>query len=322
VGALIGGFNHLLQVLAQRQQALQESEARFRALADNASALVWMTGVDSRASYFNQIWLDFTGRSLAQEVGNGWAQGVHPDDLQRSARAYQSAFGARQAFSIDYRLRRFDGVYSWLTLHGAARHDDQGAFLGYIGTGIDITERKQSEEKLQLLASVFSIGHYVALISDITALKQHESQLQHIAHFDALTQLPNRTLLGDRLQQALAGAQRRGQLLAVVFLDMDGFKAIIDQHGHEAGGQCRRDLLPASPGDRSRPTAAPKARQITPCTRPSWPAKTAARCLRINKGWQTPAARCSAVSGSLPNCRESASCFLEFIRNRPLALME
>ena len=82
IGELIAGFNQLLQTLGLRQQALQESENRFRTLADNASALVWIAGLDKLCYYFNKIWLDFTGRTLDQEKGNGWAEGVHPDDLQ------------------------------------------------------------------------------------------------------------------------------------------------------------------------------------------------------------------------------------------------
>ena len=87
-----------------------------------------------------------------------------------------------------------------------------------------------------------TVQHYVALFSDITAIKQHQSQLEHMAHFDALTNLPNRVLLADRLQQAMAQAQRRGQQLAVAYLDLDGFKAINDHHGHEIGDQVLIDL--------------------------------------------------------------------------------
>jgi diguanylate cyclase (GGDEF)-like protein/PAS domain S-box-containing protein len=328
VGALIGGFNHLLQTLTQRQGALQESEARFKVLADNAPALIWMIGLDGQASYFNQVWLDFTGRSQDQEVGSGWMQGVHPDDLQRASLAFKSTFQARQPFRIDYRLRRFDGEFRWLTFHGVPRYDAKGQFAGFIGSGIDITERKQSEERLQLLASVFThadegilisradgtildinegfsritgyslaevlgktprilasdqqdkafyesmwqtllssgqwrgevwnrrkngelypalltisavrdaqgqVSHYVSLSSDISALKAHESQLEKMAHFDNLTGLPNRLMLMDRLQQAMPQTQRRAQRLALVFIDLDGFKAVNDQYGHEAG---------------------------------------------------------------------------------------
>jgi diguanylate cyclase (GGDEF)-like protein/PAS domain S-box-containing protein len=447
----LGLVNRLLEALAAREAALQESESRSRAIADNASALIWLSGTDRLCHYFNRVWLEFTGRSLEQEAGNGWAEGVHPEDFDRCLATYVAAFDARQEFTMEYRLRRFDGEYRWLTDHGVPRYDDQGAFLGYIGScidvsermrgeerfrtlmekvagiavqgcapdgtvtfwnrasellygyradealganllellipaearagvaeamarmtasgqpmpaaelvlqakdgstvpvfsshalvhpigrspelfwlGIDLTERKRAEEKLHLAASVFTHaregivitdaegnivdvnetfthitgysrdevlgrnprvlgsgrhdpaffaalwhslledGHwtgeiwnrrksgevyvetktisavrdaqgrtrqYVALFSDITQIKDHERQLEHIAHYDALTALPNRVLLADRLHQAMSQTLRRGDRLAVAYLDLDGFKTINDRHGHEAGDQ-------------------------------------------------------------------------------------
>ena len=149
IGQLIGSFNRLLETLGQREAALKESESRFRALADNASALIWMAGTDKLCHYFNKIWLEFTGRSIEQEMGNGWAEGVHPDDFERCLNTYVRAFDARQAFDMDYRLRRFDGEYRWLTDHGVPRYDEQGAFVGYIGSCLDVTERKRTEQARQ-----------------------------------------------------------------------------------------------------------------------------------------------------------------------------
>ena len=146
IGELLNEFNRLLHTLGQRENALKESESRFRTLADNASALVWIAGVDKLCYYFNKVWFDFTGRSLSQEQGNGWAQGVHAEDLQRCMTTYVTAFDARRAFCMDYRLRRHDGVYRWLTDQGVPRYDDQGVFLGFIGTCIDITDRINAEK--------------------------------------------------------------------------------------------------------------------------------------------------------------------------------
>jgi diguanylate cyclase (GGDEF)-like protein/PAS domain S-box-containing protein len=166
IGQLIGNFNDLLETVGMRELALKESETRFKALADNASALIWMSGTDKLGNYFNKVWLEFTGRSIVQELGNGWAQSVHPDDFQRCQDTYVSAFDARQKFSMDYRLRRYDGEYRWLTDHGVPRYDDQGIFLGYIATCIDITERKQMESSLRLTASVFAYAHEGISIAD------------------------------------------------------------------------------------------------------------------------------------------------------------
>ncbi|HEY9884175.1 MAG TPA: PAS domain S-box protein, partial [Thermosynechococcaceae cyanobacterium] len=131
------------------EAALRESEVRFRQMADTAPVLIWMSGTDKLCYYFNQLWLDFTGRMIEQERGNGWAEGVHPDDFQRCLETYITAFDARQSFQIEYRLRRFDGVYRWLLDSGVPRFTAEGDFLGYIGSCVDIDARKQAEAALQ-----------------------------------------------------------------------------------------------------------------------------------------------------------------------------
>src|SRR6266508_2445992 len=127
---------------------LGESESRFRNVADAAPVLIWMAGVDKLCTFFNKPWLEFTGRSIEQELGNGWAEGVHPDDLQKCLEVYTEAFDARQPFVMQYRLRRNDGEYRWLSDQGVARHDAQGVFAGYIGSCVDITELMKKEEAL------------------------------------------------------------------------------------------------------------------------------------------------------------------------------
>lgn len=330
IGELIAGFNRLLLALQQREEALTESEARFHNMADHAPALIWISDTQNAGIWYNKRWLTYTGRSMAQLLGLGWLDDMHPSDSARCENLCQTAFQRRQKVEMEFRLRRANGSYGWIADIGVPRFDTTGNFLGYIGYCWDITERKHAEEKLKLAASVFTHaregimitdpdgtiidvnqafsritgyhhdevlgrnprllssgrqtkdyyaalwrglieqghwysevwnrrkngevyaamqtisavqdihGHtlqYVALFSDITSLKEHQNQLERIAHYDALTNLPNRVLLADRLRQGISQAQRHLHLLAVAFLDLDGFKAINDNHGHDAGDQ-------------------------------------------------------------------------------------
>jgi PAS domain S-box-containing protein len=148
-----------------REAALRESEQRFRIVADAAPVLIWMSGVDKLCTFFNKPWLEFTGRTLEQEIGNGWAEGVHPDDLQWCLTIYTEAFDARQPFVMQYRLRRHDGEYRWLSDQGVPRYDAQGNFAGYIGSCIDVTEfvneeqaLRASEERMSLAADAANLG--------------------------------------------------------------------------------------------------------------------------------------------------------------------
>ena len=137
----------LLDVTEQRQaeRLLRESEERFRTMADGAPIMMWMAGTDKLCTDFNRGWLLFTGRSIEQELGNGWAEGVHPDDLQRCMSIYVEAFDKRQPFYMEYRLRRYDGEYHWINDSGSPRFLLNGTFAGYIGVCVDIHDRKALE---------------------------------------------------------------------------------------------------------------------------------------------------------------------------------
>lgn len=140
-----------LDITARKEAELRvrESEQRFRLVADAAPVLIWLRGTDKLCYWFNQPWLAFTGRSMEQEFGDGWVQGVHPDDLDRCLQTYVAAFDARTPFSMQYRLRRHDGEFRWLIDNGVPRYSAGGEFDGYIGSCIDVTDYKTAEAALQ-----------------------------------------------------------------------------------------------------------------------------------------------------------------------------
>jgi PAS domain S-box-containing protein len=132
----------------QAEAALRESEERFRHVANAAPVMIWMSGPRKLCTYFNQSWLNFTGRPLHSELGDGWAGGVHPEDLQHCMQTYASAFERREPFEVEYRLRRHDGEYRWIFDRGVPRFDPDNSFSGYIGSCIDVTDRKLAQESL------------------------------------------------------------------------------------------------------------------------------------------------------------------------------
>jgi PAS domain S-box-containing protein len=134
------------------EEALRSSEEKFRILADTAPVMVWMSGTDKLCTFFNKQWLDFTGRAIEEELCAGWTEGVHPEDRDCCLGIYFKSFEAREPFEMEYRLRRHDGEYRWMLDHGIPRFSSGGEFLGYIGSLIDITERKWAEAEREQLA--------------------------------------------------------------------------------------------------------------------------------------------------------------------------
>ena len=137
------------------EAALRESEHYLRTLADGGSTLIWTSGRDRLCDYVNDPWVRFTGQARDAALGDGWMASVHPEDLQRRRRTFLRAFARQQSFSIDYRLRHADGGYRWVNDRAMPRYDSEGAFLGYIGFCLDITEQRRSAEAVAHEKAVF-----------------------------------------------------------------------------------------------------------------------------------------------------------------------
>ncbi|WHZ24861.1 MAG: hypothetical protein OJF47_003973 [Nitrospira sp.] len=146
------------------EAALRDSEARFRMMADTAPVMVWMAGPDTHITFINKRWLEFTGRTVQEEIGDNWFTGIHHDDLDRCRTSYLEAFKSEQPFYLEYRLRRHDGEYRWIMDTGVPLFDERGRFGGYIGTCMDLTERKDMEDQLRRM------------------LKEKESLLREVHH--------------------------------------------------------------------------------------------------------------------------------------------
>lgn len=141
----------------ERAAELRESEVRFRIVADTAPVMIWMSGLDKLCTFFNKQWLEFTGRTMEQEVGNGWLDGVHPEDVDRCLATYSSSFDAQRSFAMEYRLRHNEGEYRWIVDNGTPRYKE-GEFVGYIGSCIDITDAKRAQEQSVARQKLESLG--------------------------------------------------------------------------------------------------------------------------------------------------------------------
>ena len=136
-------------VISQKETSLQESEARFRTTADSAPIMIWISDVSAKCTFFNTAWLEFTGISLDRSLGYGWTNQVHPEDLDFCLNTYLTAFKNRQPFEMEYRLKKKDGEYGWILEKGRPRFTSEGEFLGYIGSCIDISDRRKTLESIE-----------------------------------------------------------------------------------------------------------------------------------------------------------------------------
>jgi PAS domain S-box-containing protein len=203
--ALIAGLVIQKRRRRRAEEALRESEQHFRLTADTAPVMIWRSGTDTGCDFFNKPWLDFRGRTMEEETGNGWTEGVHPSDLANYVNTYVTAFDRREAFRVEYRLRRADGEYRWVLDTGVPRHMHDGTFSGYIGSCIDITERKKAEETLRANEAKLRVTH--AQIQDlagrlITAQEVERSRIAREIHDDVSQQMAVLTMELELLRRA------------------------------------------------------------------------------------------------------------------------
>ncbi|NEQ76645.1 MAG: PAS domain-containing protein [Okeania sp. SIO2C9] len=190
----------------EAELALRESEKRFRMMADSAPVFIWMSGSNSLFNYFNQRWLDFTGRNLEQEVGKGWLEGIHPEDVQHYLENYRVNFYTHQSFTIEYRLRREDGEYRWILNQGVPRFNLNGKFAGYIGSCIDISDRKTAEEQIQN-----SLQEKEILLKEI-----HHRVKNNLHIISNLLDLQSDYIENQKVQELFADSQNRIQSMALI----------------------------------------------------------------------------------------------------------
>lgn len=193
---------------------MRDSEAHFRTLMDAAPVMIWMSDTARLCTFFNKRWLDFTGRSLDQEIGNGWSEGVHPEDFERCLSVYVSSFDARDDFTMEYRLRRRDGAYRWILDTGVPQEDVDGTFLGYVGSCVDITDRKQAEEKFRSALEFLPVA--ILMVDQHGRIVLANEQTEGLFGYrrDELNAQPATRLVPQLLDDNAALAQSEGSRIA------------------------------------------------------------------------------------------------------------
>lgn len=168
--------------LEQTKARAETGEESLRQVADSSPLMIWMSGPDALRTYCNRAWLDFRGRSLAEELGNGWTEGLHPDDRDICVETYLTSFGARRPYRIQYRLQRADGVYSWVEDRGLPRLDGVGGVAGFNGTAADIGDPRMhftpDEEALRIVFTLTERERQVlVLVAEGKSTRQAAQQL-------------------------------------------------------------------------------------------------------------------------------------------------
>ena len=178
---------------------------QYQLIIESSPNMIWRSNLSTECDYFNQTWLNFTGRTMEEENGFGWAVGVHPDDLDRCVKIYLDNFKLQQPFEMDYRLKRHDGQYRWINDRGVPFYDKNKHFIGFIGSCMDVTEKVEGQ------------------------------LLKEMAQKDALCQTYNRQYSHQLLAEVFNKAREEGLPFSILMMDIDGFKVINDKYGHSAG---------------------------------------------------------------------------------------
>ena len=177
----------------------------YKSIVETAPNLIWRSGLDAKCYYFNKTWLEFTGRTYEQEYGDGWAEGVHPEDLERCIQIYLDNFNRKTPFEMEYRLRRYDGEWRWINDRGVPAVDENGVFSGFIGSCLDVTEKVEG---------------YV---------------FKEMAQKDGLTGIFSRQYLMSQFKSEFETAYKLDRTLSIAMMDIDKFKRINDLYGHDEG---------------------------------------------------------------------------------------
>ena len=211
--------------------------AAFKDMADNAPVMIWVADTTRERTFFNNTWLAFTGRTMEQEVGNGWAEGVHPDDLDRFLKLYHSSFQAQKRFSIEYRLRRFDGEFRWLISLGKPSYSSLGEFTGFIGSCTEVHAQKVLNEQLdervkdrtQELVEVNALlKRSNEELQNFAFVASHDLQepLRKILTFSDRLQKKHKAILNKEAMEYLDAMERSAQRMSVLIEDLLNFARI------------------------------------------------------------------------------------------------
>jgi diguanylate cyclase (GGDEF)-like protein/PAS domain S-box-containing protein len=188
------------------------SYSEYKAIVEFSPNMIWRAGIDAKCNYFNETWLRFTGKSLDEEIGDGWVQGVHTEDTEFCFKTYLEAFRKHESFEMEYRLLRWDGQWRWINDRGVPFYDEYGEFAGYIGSCIDVTEKIEGVKLIEM------------------------------AHTDKLTGVYNRNYLDYLLEYESGKAKIECTDLVIVMMDIDKFKFFNDTYGHNYGDKVLKQV--------------------------------------------------------------------------------